>query len=56
MQGLRDRGLTPFHRTAYAPVKAFLLQPISLDDLISQLDDATVLAAEQQLDPAPALA
>src|SRR6185503_5469887 len=33
LQGLRDRGLTPFHRTAYAPVKAFLLQPISLDDL-----------------------
>jgi ribonuclease HII len=56
LQGLRDRGLTPFHRTAYAPVKAFLLQPISLDDLISQLDDATVLAEEQQLDPAPALA
>jgi len=56
LQGLRDRGLTPFHRTAYAPVKAFLLQPISLDDLISQLDDAEVLAAEQQLDPAPALA
>ena len=56
LQGLRDRGLTPFHRTAYAPVKAFLLQPISLDDLISQLDDSAVLAAEQQLDPAPALA
>jgi len=27
LQGLRDRGLTPFHRTSYAPVRTFLLQP-----------------------------
>jgi ribonuclease HII len=38
LQGLRERGLTPFHRTAYAPVKMFLLQPTTLDDLILQLD------------------
>jgi ribonuclease HII len=38
LQGLRERGLTPFHRTAYAPVKMFILQPTTLDDLILQLD------------------
>ena len=38
LQGLREHGLTPFHRTAYAPVKMFILQPTSLDDLITQLD------------------
>jgi ribonuclease HII len=38
LQGLRERGLTPFHRTAYAPVKTIILQPTTLDDLISQLD------------------
>jgi ribonuclease HII len=44
LQGLRERGLTPFHRTAYAPVKTFILQPTTLDDLISQLDQVPVLA------------
>jgi ribonuclease HII len=39
LQGLRERGLTPFHRTAYAPVKTFILQPTTLDDLILQLDE-----------------
>jgi ribonuclease HII len=38
LQGLRERGLTPFHRTAYGPVKTFILQPTTLDDLIVQLD------------------
>jgi ribonuclease HII len=38
LQGLRERGLTPFHRTAYAPVKTIILQPTTLDDLIEQLD------------------
>jgi ribonuclease HII len=47
--GLRERGLTPFHRTSYAPVRAFILQPITLDDLIQQLDDAQ-LVAEPSLD------
>jgi ribonuclease HII len=40
LQGIRERGLTPFHRLAYAPVRAFILQPISFDDLIAQLDSA----------------
>jgi ribonuclease HII len=38
LEGLRERGLTPFHRTQYAPVRAYILQPTSLDDLIAQLD------------------
>ncbi len=38
IQGLRERGLTPFHRTAYGPVKTILLQPTTLDDLLSELD------------------
>ena len=40
LEGLRERGLTPFHRTAYAPVRAFILQPTTFDDLIDQLDTA----------------
>ena len=40
LQGLRECGLTPFHRTAYAPVKTFILQPTTLDDLIVELDTA----------------
>jgi len=55
LQGLRAQGLTPFHRTGYAPVKAFLLQPTTLDDLIKQLDETEAMAA-QELDPIPALA
>jgi ribonuclease HII len=41
LQGLREHGLTPFHRTAYAPVRNFILQPTTLDDLIAQLDEST---------------
>jgi ribonuclease HII len=41
LQGLREHGLTPFHRTAYAPVRTFILQPTTLDDLIAQLDETT---------------
>src|ERR1700730_11717244 len=37
LQGLREHGLTPFHRLAYAPVRAFIVQPTSFDDLIEQL-------------------
>ncbi|MBV9329810.1 MAG: ribonuclease HII [Chloroflexi bacterium] len=37
-QGLRERGLTPFHRTGFGSVKLMLLQPTSFDDLILQLD------------------
>jgi ribonuclease HII len=40
LQGLREHGLTPFHRLAYAPVKMFVLQPTTFDDLIDQLDSA----------------
>jgi ribonuclease HII len=53
LQGLREHGLTPFHRTAYAPVKLFILQPTTLDDLIARLDGEEVLAAEAAV---PALA
>ena len=39
LQGMRELGLTPFHRTGYAPVKAFLVQPTaSLDDLLVQIE------------------
>jgi ribonuclease HII len=44
LQGLREFGLTPFHRTAYAPVRLFILQPTTLDDLISQLDSEEAVA------------
>ena len=50
LQGLREHGLTPFHRLAYAPVRTFILQPTTLDDLIDQLDDA-----EATLESLPAL-
>ena len=42
----------PFTAPPIAPVKPSCSSPPRFDDLISQLDDATVLAAEQQLDPA----
>lgn len=45
--GIRQHGLTPFHRSAFGTVKEFLLQPTSLDDLIVQLE---------QMEAAPALA
>jgi ribonuclease HII len=35
---IRQRGLTPFHRLAYAPVKAFMLQPTSFDDLLAEME------------------
>jgi ribonuclease HII len=44
LKGLREHGLTPFHRTAYAPVKLFILQPTTLDDLIAQIEEVPVLA------------
>lgn len=46
VQGIREHGLTPFHRLAFAPVRAFLLQPTTLDDLVEQLES---------LETAPAL-
>jgi ribonuclease HII len=46
LQGLRQHGLTPFHRTGYAPVRTFMLQPTTLDDLIVQLDDAQAEVAQ----------
>jgi ribonuclease HII len=37
-QAIRERGLTPFHRTEFGTVKLVLLQPTTLDDLIEQLE------------------
>ncbi|MCA1644362.1 MAG: ribonuclease HII [Chloroflexi bacterium] len=45
LQGLHQHGLTPFHRLAYAPVRAFVVQPTSFDDLIEELDTAEAQAA-----------
>jgi ribonuclease HII len=56
LQGLREHGLTPFHRTAYAPVRTFILQPTTLDDLISQLDNAPANAIVDLEETIPALA
>jgi ribonuclease HII len=58
LQGLREHGLTPFHRVAYAPVRAFILQPTSFDDLIDQLDtaQAEAAAAAAGMEANPALA
>jgi ribonuclease HII len=58
LQGLREHGLTPFHRVAYAPVRAFILQPTSFDDLIDQLDtaQAEAAAAAAGMEASPALA
>jgi ribonuclease HII len=56
MQGLRERGLTPFHRTGYAPVRTFILQPTTLDDLIDQLDNANPDAIVPLEEALPALA
>jgi ribonuclease HII len=55
LAGLREHGLTPFHRTGYAPVRMFMLQPTSFDDLITRLDEAEALA-EQALEHVPVLA
>jgi ribonuclease HII len=55
VQGLREYGLTPFHRTAYAPVRTIILQPTTLDDLIVQLDTADSLASPLSLESIPAL-
>jgi len=54
--GLRERGLSPFHRTSYAPVRTFLLQPMTLDDLIDKLDDEQVVAERELAEPVPVLA
>jgi ribonuclease HII len=56
MQGLREHGLTPFHRTSYAPVRTFILQPTSLDDLISQLDSADALTELREAEAADGVA
>lgn len=54
--GLREHGLTPFHRTGYAPVRTFLLQPTTLDDLIQQMDTAESDARLTLTETIPALA
>jgi ribonuclease HII len=56
LQGLREHGLTPFHRTAYAPVKMFILQPTTFDDLLNQLDTANPEAIVAVEEAVPALA
>jgi ribonuclease HII len=50
---IREQGLTPFHRLAYAPVRAYLVQPTSFDDLLAQMD---ALEAAPEPQPEPALA
>jgi ribonuclease HII len=40
-QGIRELGVTPFHRRAFGTVKAVLLQPTSFDDLLHQMDALT---------------
>ena len=37
-RGLREHGITPFHRAAFGTVKLMLLQPTTLDDLLTELD------------------
>ena len=49
LQGLREHGLSPFHRTSYAPVRTFILQPTTLDDLIAQMDDNVQLAEREEI-------
>jgi ribonuclease HII len=61
VQGLREHGLTPFHRTAFGTVRMLMLQPTTFDDLIAQLeqrdaDTAEAAAAESLEDAIPALA
>ena len=51
---IRERGVTPFHRLAYAPVRAFLVQPTSFDDLLAQMERAESL--EPEYEPQPILA
>lgn len=60
LQGLRERGLTPFHRTGYAPVRTFILQPTTLDDVLNGLQNAALEDVEATVasidDALPALA
>jgi ribonuclease HII len=56
LQGLREHGLTPFHRLAYAPVRTFILQPTTLDDLIDQMDRAESAEGADSLETVPVLA
>jgi ribonuclease HII len=44
--GLRERGITPFHRLGYITVRNVLLQPTTLDDLITQLDETRAESIE----------
>lgn len=53
MQGLHEHGLTPFHRLAYAPVRAVILQPTTFEDLLNELDTAEAAALSETV---PALA
>ncbi|TME34903.1 MAG: hypothetical protein E6I75_12995, partial [Chloroflexi bacterium] len=50
LQGLREHGLTPFHRTAYAPVRTLILQPTTLDDLIAQMDETGQMNETAEMD------
>jgi hypothetical protein len=50
VNGIRARGLTPFHRLAYRPVRAYLEQPLPFADLAEPAPALDGLAQ-----PAPAL-
>jgi ribonuclease HII len=43
--GLREHGITPFHRLGYITVRNVLLQPTTLDDLIATMDAAAAEAS-----------
>ena len=53
--GLREFGITPFHRAAFGTVKMMLLQPTTLDDLIEQLE-VEEAAVEAETEAVPVLA
>jgi len=40
-RALHELGITPFHRQAFGTVKTLLLQPVSFDDLLAEMDAPT---------------
>jgi ribonuclease HII len=44
-RAIRERGLTPFHRTEFGTVRLVLLQPTTLDDLIATMETQETVAA-----------
>jgi ribonuclease HII len=45
VEGIRQQGLTPFHRRGFGTVRLFELQPTTLDELIEHLQGAQVSEA-----------